>query len=80
MMDRMNAEDPDKVLDELEAKRKVCQRTDKQTSFGPCAQCEYPITHSLCGPSEDLKALCDLCRDRHLAKGGMLRQPEHFVI
>lgn len=51
---------------------------DKDHTFGPCHYCEYSMTRAFTGPP--MVAVCELCLERELAKDGILRQPEHYVI
>lgn len=56
MMDRMNAESPDKVLDELEAKRNEAAWQRKANTLArsycppirPCKDCREPVVSGYC--------------------------------
>ena len=50
------------------------------TTLGPCFLCEYPVTHCFMGRASDMQPYCALCTERLMARTGMVREPEFFVI
>lgn len=49
-------------------------------NFGPCQFCEFEPTTAFCGAAGSLGPTCNMCYERLLAIGGLLRQPEFYVI